>query len=66
MKLSKENFPCTYVANVSVFPKLIWMNNSKISLEFKESCAKQENKARVTPSNVVNFFIVYEIGKTKY
>ena len=66
MKLSNENFLCTYVANVSVFPKLIWMNNSKISLEFKESCAKQENKARVTPSNVVNFFIVYEIDKTKY
>ena len=61
MKLSNENFTFTYVANVSVFPKLIWMNNSKITLEFKGSCVKQENKAPVTPSNVVNFFIVYEI-----
>ena len=32
MKLSNEKFTCTYVANVSVSLKLIWMNNSKISL----------------------------------
>ena len=28
--LSNEIFTCTYVENVSVCPKVIWMNNSKI------------------------------------
>ena len=35
--LSYEKFTCTYVANLSACPKLIWMNNSKIKLKFKET-----------------------------
>ena len=30
--LSNEKFACTYIASVSVCPKLIWMNNSGIRL----------------------------------
>ena len=47
--LSNEKFTCAYIANISVCPKLIWMNNSKIRLTFKGSCLKQEDKAAYTP-----------------
>ena len=59
--MSNENFTCAYIANVSVCPKLIWMNNSRIRLKFKRSCLKQEDKAPFTPKNVVHLFIVYEV-----
>ena len=36
------------------------MNNSRIRLEFKGNCLKQD-KAPFTPNNVVNLFIVYEL-----
>ena len=32
--LSNEKFTCTYIANVNVSPKLLWMNNSRIRLKF--------------------------------
>ena len=34
--------------------------NSRIRLEFKGSCLKQE-EATFTPNNVVNVFIIYEL-----
>ena len=37
MGLSDEKFTCAHVANVSVCPKLIWMNNTKIRLNLKEA-----------------------------
>ena len=37
------------------------MNNSRIILEFKESCLKQEDRAAFTPKNVVNLYIAYEL-----
>ena len=37
------------------------MNNSRIKLEFKRSCLKQD-KAPFTPNNVVNLYIVYELN----
>ena len=37
------------------------MNNSRIKLEFKESCLKQD-KASFTPKHVVNLYIVYELN----
>ena len=37
------------------------MNNSRIILEFKGSCLKQD-KAPSTPNNVVNLYIVYELN----
>ena len=30
--------------NKSLAPKLVWMNNSRIRLEFKGSCLEQEDK----------------------
>ena len=59
--LSNEKFMCTYVANVSVCPKLKWMNNTRIRLKCKGSHLKQEDKAPFTPENVVNLFIAYEL-----
>ena len=65
--LSNEKFTCTYVANVSACPKLIWMNNSKIRLSLSSkirlSCLKQKDKAAFTPNNVVNLFIVYQLDR---
>ena len=37
-ELSKEKITCAYVAHVSVYPKLIWMNNAKLRLKFIGSC----------------------------
>ena len=52
---------CAYIANPSVCPKLVWMNNSRIRLKFIGSCLKQEDTAPFTQKNTVNFFIVYEL-----
>ena len=38
------------------------MNNSRIRLEFKGNCLKQEDKPAYTPKNVVNLYIVYELN----
>ena len=38
------------------------MNSSRIRLEFKGSCLKQEGRAAFTPENVVNLYIVYELN----
>ena len=59
--MSNEKFTCADVANVSVCPKLIWVNNTRLRLKFKETCLKQEDKAPLTPKNVVNLFIVFEL-----
>ena len=61
--MPNEKFMGIYVTNVSVCPKLIWMNNSKIRLKFKGSCLKEEDKSRFTPNNVVNLFIVDELSR---
>ena len=47
----------SYTANKSLSPKLAWMNNSRIRLDFKGSCLKQEGKAPYTPSNVVDLYL---------
>ena len=38
------------------------MNNSRIRLEFKKRCLKQ-NKVTFTPNSLVNLFIVYELDR---
>ena len=43
-------------------PKLRWMNNSRIRIEFKGSCIKQ-NKMTFILRNTVNLFIVYELDR---
>ena len=37
------------------------MNNFRIRLKLKGRGLKQERKATVTPKNMLNFFIVYEL-----
>ena len=38
------------------------MINSRIILRFEEICLKQENTTPITPNNVINSFIAYELG----
>ena len=47
--LSNEKFTCAHIANVSICPKLVWMNDSRITLKVKGSCLKQEDKTAFTP-----------------
>ena len=51
-----------FTSNKSLSPKLVWMNSSKIRLEFKGSCLRQEDIAAYTPKNVVNLYIFYELN----
>ena len=60
--MSNERIRTPVTANRSLSPKLRWMNNSIIRLNFKGSCLKQE-KLTFTPRNVVNLFTVYELDR---
>ena len=51
-----------FTANKSLYPKLVWMNNSRIRLTFTRSCLRQEF-ATFTPNSVINLFIVYELDR---
>ena len=46
-----------YTTNKKLPPKLVWYN-SRIKLEFKVSCLKQEDNGAFTPKNVANLFII--------
>ena len=59
--MSNEKSTLLNTANKSLFLKLVWMNKSRIRLEFKGSCSEQ-NKVLFTPSNEVNLFTVYELS----
>ena len=59
--LSNETFMLPFTSNKSISPKLVWMNNSRIRLEFKGTCLKQE-KAPFTPNDVVILYIVFELN----
>ena len=61
--MSDGKFTCSYIADVSVSFKMIWVNNSKMRLKFKGSCLKQEDKVPFTLTNVVNLFIAYELDR---
>ena len=60
-RLSDEEFLPHFTTSKSLSPKLEWYNY-KIKLKFEGSCFKQEDNAAFTPKNVVNCFIVYELG----
>ena len=47
---------------MSLSPKVVWMNNSRTRLEVNGSCLKQ-NKVSFTPNNVVSLFILYELDR---
>ena len=55
-----EKFRSLYKVNKIISPKLQW-NKSRLRLRFEGSCLKQEDTTPITPNNVVNLFIVYEL-----
>ena len=55
-----EKFRSLYKINKIISPKLQW-NKSRLRLRFEGSCLKQEDTTPITPNNVVNLFIVYEL-----
>ena len=55
--MSNEKFKPPYTVNKNLSAELVWMNNSKIRLEFKGRCLKQEDKAVYTQKNVINFLL---------
>ena len=57
--LSNETIKPPFTANRSLSPKLVWINNSTIKLELKESSLKQNKVV----ANIVNLFIVFEIDR---
>ena len=59
--MSDEKIMPPYRTSKILSPKLEWYN-SRVKLKFKGTCLKQEYKAPFTPKNVLNFFIVYELG----
>ena len=60
-ELSNEKITPPFALYKSLSAKLVWMNNSRIRLEFEGSCLKQD-KAHFTPNNVVHLYIVYELN----
>ena len=58
--LLNKKFRPLYTTNKVLSPKLR-RNKSRLRLIFKESCLKQEDTTPITPNNVVNLFIVYEL-----
>ena len=54
-RLSNEKFKPPHTANNSLSRKLVWMNKSRIILEFQGSCLKQEDKAAYTPKIRIRF-----------
>ena len=58
--LSNEKFRPPYTTYRILSPKLKW-NKYKIRLWFEGRCLKQEDTTPITPSNIVNLFIVYEL-----
>ena len=60
--LSNEKINSPYTTNHKLSPKIVWMNYSRIRLEFKGSWLKQD-KVTFTPNNLVNLFIVYEVDR---
>ena len=60
--MSNKKAQPPFTADKSFSPNVIWMNNSRIRLRFTGTCLRQE-LASFTLSNIVNLFIVYELGK---
>ena len=57
---NKKNKP-PITANHSFSSKLRWMNNSRITVEFKKRSYSKKDKVTFTLRNVVSVFIVYKL-----
>ena len=62
--LPDESINSITTSSNSLSPKLKWIYNSKIPVEFKESCLEQDMATSIC-RNVVNFFVVYELDTWK-
>ena len=60
--MSIEKITPPFTASKNLSPKLVWMNNSRRRLDFKESCL-EEDEVTFTPNSVVNLFIAYKLDK---
>ena len=58
--MSNEKFRLSHTTNKVFSLKLQW-NKYELRLRFEGSCLKQEHTTPVTPNNIVNLFIVYEL-----
>ena len=58
--MSNKNFRSRYLTDKISSPKLQW-KKSKLRLRFEGSCSREDDRMPLTPSNVVNLFIVYEL-----
>ena len=59
--VSGEGIELTNTPGITLVPKLKWIHNSKITLEVRGSCLKQDKARCFTHRNVINFFILYEL-----
>ena len=59
-RFSNEKIKSPTTANDSLIPKLNWINDLKIRIEFKGNCLKQD-KVAFTLRNATNLFILYKL-----
>ena len=59
--LSDESIKLTNTQGINLVPKLKWIHNSKITLEVRGSCSKQDKSRYFIHRYVINFFILYEL-----
>ena len=57
-----EKIKSPVTADKSISPKLKWINESRTRLRFTRSCLRLKISI-LTPKNIVNLFIVYELDK---
>lgn len=61
MKKLIEKIKPAIIANNSLFPKLWWMNNSKIRVQHKGSSL--QDRMTFIPRNIVNSLFLYKVDK---
>ena len=61
MKKLIEKIKPAIIANNSLFPKLLWMNNSKIRVQHKGSSL--QDRMTFIPRNIVNSLFLYKVDK---
>lgn len=61
MKKLIEKIKPAIIANNSLFPKLWWMNNSKIRVQHKGSTL--QDRMTFIPRNIVNSLFLYKVDK---
>ena len=60
--MANETFKPLHTANKRLFREP-WFNKSRLRLRFEGSSLKQEDTTPLTPNNVLNLFVVYELDR---